>query len=703
MMGLMASLFFACNGEDDAPDPTPATPTITSLTPNTGPVGTEVTITGTNFGTSPTVSFGGTNAPVKAGGTATTITVDVPAGLAAEAANVTVTANNQTSQPSVFTVTEGDPPAPEGPATGGSALDTIAALSSLNTAVDVAKLTAALDDADQVTIFAPSNAAFDSLIADTDGATNLTELVTALGGENALAGILQAHVVADSLPADLIAAQAYETLNDGQTITITTEGDNVFANGAQVTQQIITGNGVIHVIDSVINVGAPSVDPGEPNIVRVRSSADGVGGADVTWTSDNTYILDGFVFVNEGQTLTIQPGTIIKGRPGQGARASALIVARGGTIQANGTAAAPIIFTGEADDLNGSVADDDNALWGGVIILGRATSNNNDTQGLKSIEGIPTEEARGQYGGTADTDNSGSFTYVSIRHGGSLIGADNEINGLTLGSVGSGTTINNVEVFSNLDDGIEFFGGTVNVDNLVIAYPGDDGIDVDEGYRGSVQNAIVWHTGSTLESDDPRGMELDGGVGNNENATPFAAPKMANLTLFYDDEGDANMSDAIYMRDNFAGSIYNSIAVNHDAPIDIERRTDLNIDASTGGSSYDRFDEGTIVVSGNIFYNLNGVTDVANFADLFEISNAPDAAIEAEVETALADANALLNPTFGTGTDKFKPSAAEVTADLAELPADSGLEARTYKGAVDPAAASPYFANWTKMWTVLGE
>ncbi len=581
-------------------------------------------------------------------------------------------------------------------------MDTITVLSSLNTAVDVAKLTAALDGADKATIFAPSNAAFDSLIKYTDGANNLTELVTALGGENALAGILTAHVVGDSLPADLIAEQAYNTLNSGQTITITKEGANVFANGAQVIRQIITGNGVIHVIDSVINIGAPSVDPGEPNIIRVRSSPDGVG-ANANWTSDNTYILDGFVFVNEGQTLTIQPGTIIKGRPGQGARASALIVARGGTIQANGTAAAPIIFTGEADDLNGSVPDDANAQWGGVIILGRATSNNNDVQGVKSIEGIPTQEIRGQYGGTNDADGSGSFTYVSIRHGGSLIGANNEINGLTLGSVGTGTTINNVEVWANLDDGIEFFGGTVNVDNLVIAYPGDDGIDVDEGYRGSIQNAIVWHTGNTLESDDPRGMELDGGVGNNENAAPFAAPKMANLTLFYDDQGAANLSDAIYMRDNFAGSIYNSIAFNHDAPIDIERLTTLNIDATTGGSSYDRFDEGTIVISGNIFYNINGVTDVANFANLFEISQEPDAALEAEVEAALADANTLVNPAFGTGTDKFKPSAAEVTTSLTALPEGSGLEAKTYKGAVDPAAASPYFANWTKMWTVLGQ
>lgn len=691
MLGLMASLFFACGDDDEGDDtPAPVAPTVTSLTPNTGPVGTEVTIAGTNFGTSPTVSFGGTNAPVKSGGSATSIKVDVPAGLATGAANVTVSANSLTSIASVFTVTEDDPEPPAGPPTAGTALDTIAALSTLNAAVDALSLTKTLDDAAKVTIFAPRNAAFDSLLKYQDVA-DLTALVSALTAEG-VTGILQAHIVADSLPADLLEAKAYPTLNASSTVTITKEGDNVFANGAQVVQpNIIVGNGVIHIIDSVINIDARAVVPDQAGVVRVASSTDGVG--NVTWTANNIYILDGFVFVNDGQTLKIDAGTVIKGRPGQAARASALIVARGGKIEANGTATAPIIFTGEADDLNGSVANDATRLWGGVIVLGKAPTNNNDTQGVKNIEGIPTEEARGVYGGTDAADNSGFLRYVSIRHGGSVIGANNEINGLTLGAVGNGTEVNNVEVWSNVDDGIEFFGGTVNATNLIVAYPGDDGLDADEGYSGNVQNAIVWQTSPTMQSSDPRAMELDGGVSANEDVEPYSLPIFANLTLVYD-EGDEDMENAIVFRDNSSASIYNSFIVGQDAPVSLERLTNK-------GSSYDRYSDSTLVMKGNVFYNVAGVTDAANFANLFVIDGEKDPAIEATVEAELARNNTVANPTFGTGAARFTPTAS-FTEDLATLPTEPGLAASTYRGAVDPTAgATPYFANWSKTWAVI--
>ena len=130
-------------------------------------------------------------------------------------------------------------------------------------------------------------------------------------------------------------------------------------------------------------------------------------GTEVTWTKDNVYILDGFVFVNDGQTLTIEAGTVVKGKPGQEELASALIVAKGGKIYANGTAAEPIIFTAEADDLEGSVADGAQGLWGGVIVLGKGTTNNSTAE--KAIEGIPTSEPRGLYGAdpTVADDNSG--------------------------------------------------------------------------------------------------------------------------------------------------------------------------------------------------------------------------------------------------------------------------------------------------------
>ena len=206
----------------------------------------------------------------------------------------------------------------------------------------------------------------------------------------------------------------------------------------------------------------------------VTVTDDDING-DVTWTANNTYVLDGFVFVEDGETLTIEPGTVIKGKPGQAENSSALIIAQGGKIYANGTPSKPIIFTAEADNLNGNLPLDTRGLWGGVIVLGKAGINT--ATGVGQIEGIPSTEPRGAYGGNDDTDNSGVIRYVSIRYGGTDIGEGNEINGLTMAGVGSGTRIEYVEVFNNKDDGFEWFGGTVNCKYLVSAFNGDDAFD----------------------------------------------------------------------------------------------------------------------------------------------------------------------------------------------------------------------------------
>ena len=148
------------------------------------------------------------------------------------------------------------------------------------------------------------------------------------------------------------------------------------------------------------------------NTVTIIDHGEGTGTK--TLTADKTWILSKFVFVNKGQILTIEAGTIIKGKPGQGENASALIIARGAKIIAEGTASKPIIFTAEADDLNGSIAKTDKGLWGGIIILGAAKINT--TPNKMNIEGIPTTEPRGEYGGNNDDDNSGIMKYISIRH-----------------------------------------------------------------------------------------------------------------------------------------------------------------------------------------------------------------------------------------------------------------------------------------------
>lgn len=239
--------------------------------------------------------------------------------------------------------------------------------------------------------------------------------------------------------------------------------------------------------------------------------------ADAMWTSGNVYEIAGRVFVTDGITLTIEAGTVIKGRTGTGTNASVLTIARGGTIMADGTADAPIIFTSVEDNIQagqtkGSNRDEgDNQLWGGLVILGKAPISP-DAGTEAQIEGVPASETLGLYGGSIADDNSGVLDYVSIRHGGTTIDASsgNDINGLTLGGVGSGTSITNIEVIANFDDGVEFFGGTVNVTNLLVYGVGDDAIDVDQAYAGTVDNFWVFTTDGA-GSDE--GLEIDGPEG----------------------------------------------------------------------------------------------------------------------------------------------------------------------------------------------
>ena len=246
--------------------------------------------------------------------------------------------------------------------------------------------------------------------------------------------------------------------------------------------------------------------------------------ADETWTANNIYTLNGKVVVEDGVTLTIEPGTIIKGAEGQESAASALVVARGGKLMAEGTADKPIIFTSVLDNITydqkvgTNLKKTDNEKWGGVVILGKAKSSteNGDTEG--NIEGIPASEGYGKYGGSDDADNSGVLSYVSIRHGGITIGEGNELNALTLGGVGNGTKISNIEIYATLDDGIECFGGSVDISDALVFYQGDDGIDLDQNYSGTIDGFAVIH-GDGIGTDE--GLEIDGPEGSTHTAGKF--------------------------------------------------------------------------------------------------------------------------------------------------------------------------------------
>ena len=336
------------------------------------------------------------------------------------------------------------------------------------------------------------------------------------------------------------------------------------------------------------------------NIVMVTDAITSEAGNTITWTNDNTYVLNGLVFINEGQTLEIEPGTVIQGVSGEGANASALIIARGATIIADGTPDQPIVFTFDGD--TGLTPASERGRWGGLIVLGSASLNSNP--GESAIEGIDTNEPRGLYGGNNDADNSGIIRYVSIRHGGTNIGADNEINGLTLGGVGSGTTIDFVEVIGNRDDGIEWFGGTVNTSHLLSIFCGDDGLDYDEGYRGVNQFVIVHQDPTDGEAD--RGGEHDGGT-NPEEAAPFATPVFANVTSI----GNPG-SRAITFRDNAGGEYYNSIFFNYGRGIDVEDLEGQDQD------SFRQFQDGNLRLECNTFWEIAAGT---TGTDLFTITN----------------------------------------------------------------------------------
>lgn len=295
----------------------------------------------------------------------------------------------------------------------------------------------------------------------------------------------------------------------------------------------------------------------------------GVSGAiteNTTWTSDNIYQLNQKVVVEDGVTLTIEPGTIIKGAPGTGSLASALIIARGGKINAVGTATKPIIFTASQDNIavgetQGSNLDEnDRALWGGVLLLGKARVSLQGDNVEGQIEGIPADDTFGLYGGTDDADNSGVMQYVSIRHGGALIGEGNEINGLTLGGVGSGTVIDHVEVVANLDDGIEFFGGTVSPTNVLIWATADDGLDIDQAYAGTIDNAMVIQGPASDHS-----FEIDGPEGSYNGSFTIQ-----NVTLV--GIGDLNTAGGEYadFRDAPRGTLSNVYAYGFKASSDIE-------------------------------------------------------------------------------------------------------------------------------------
>jgi hypothetical protein len=406
-----------------------------------------------------------------------------------------------------------------------------------------------------------------------------------------------------------------------------------------------------------------------------------------TLTANNTYLLDGFVFVEDGATLIIEPGTVIKGKqqPSTGDNASALIVARGGKIFAEGTPEQPIIFTSELDNLNiaNDVSWDDRGLWGGMIILGRATTN----RGIDGqVEGIPSGESRAAYGGNDDHDFSGILRYVSIRHSGAELSPGDEINGLTLGAVGDRTIVEFVEVFANLDDGFEWFGGTVNTRNLVAAFCADDCFDYDEGWRGKNQ---FW---LGIQGADAGGRiaEQDGGT-INETAPPFATPEIRNAT--YIGPGKANKpqgdgSEALIFRDNAGGHYINCIITEYNGA---NNGRAITVEDTEGEDSRSRMENGQLTLRNNLWWNFGNGNQLdlichQDFVRAHFQANGNQIADPALRQLAW-DTHQMLDP---------RPAAHGPAAYGAAPSNNSYFHNVAFMGAFSPAAAL-----WTDGWTAL--
>lgn len=371
--------------------------------------------------------------------------------------------------------------------------------------------------------------------------------------------------------------------------------------------------------------GCPAVSTRPEVIVSSMAGYTAIAGtyggeltAGAAFTCDKTYILDKKIYIPGGQVLTIQPGTVIKGAANTvAAEATALVIMRGGKIIASGTESCPIVFTAYADPMNGTYAISNKGNWGGVVILGIASNNISYAEngpyvaggagklgvadGLGVLEGFATNNKQDRYGVMLnnnvavagetvgvfdDNDNSGILKYVSIRHSGAILSVGAEINGLTMGSVGRGTTIEHIEIISCADDNIEFFGGTVNVKYISTMFGNDDMYDYDMGWTGKAQFLFGMKSDLTSSLDNDNGFEADGDDQKSYNL-PFSDPVFYNVTLVGNAKSVGNTDNsalaAINAKEFTRGSFYNSVFANFRNGLNLVKSVNTTVTVPTAG------------------------------------------------------------------------------------------------------------------------
>jgi len=462
-----------------------------------------------------------------------------------------------------------------------------------------------------------------------------------------------------------------------------------------------------------------------------------------TWTADNIYNLQGQVYVGAGTTLTIEPGTVIASDPG-----GSLAVARGGQIFAEGNQGAPIIFTSVADratwiggdPLTGAWRESANE-WGNITIMGSGYIAEDATPGntpvpaasnFADMEGLtpPAGSTLGQYGGDNDDDDSGVLSYVSLRYGGRVVALQNELNGLSLGGIGRGTDIDHIEIMNNVDDGIEIWGGTVNLKYFSIWNIGDDSLDVDQGWRGKAQFGLIAQ-GWSLDASQGSGVgdncvEMDGA--EDSDWQPVTTASIYNMTII----GNPISGDGLTAwRDNARVQFRNSLFMfcgervvrfdnddgdgasgyGHNGTLSWEdtwttsytQTSPVNAPANPGDFYQAQTSGNLIEITDSVFYgNSNGAAYTeANARGVFAPAN--DNTIVAGSNPANAPVNAIafatpvsrggLTVTRVVGLDPRPTGAAATSVGVA--PNDGFFSPAPYRGAFDPASNGTWLNGWS--------
>lgn len=433
--------------------------------------------------------------------------------------------------------------------------------------------------------------------------------------------------------------------------------------------------------------------PSEENLLL-----EGKISSDRTLKAGNSYTLRGFVYVVNGATLTIEPGTVIKGEKGTNTRGT-LVITRGSKIIADGTKDKPIVFT--SDQANPERGD-----WGGLVILGKAPTNSsfNGVGGEGSVEGgVNNAEGLGLYGGKVEDDNSGILRFVRIEYAGYAYLPDNELNALTLAGIGKSTVIDYIQIYKANDDAIECFGGNVDLRHLIIFSTLDDDLDTDNGWKGNVQWAIIMRDSSLADISKSESFESDND-GNGSDLLPQTSGIYSNITVIGPKANNGNVGNSLFLagaqiRRNSSISIFNSVFMGWG--------TGIIIDASKGNPTDKNIVSGNLVLQNNlisgsenpILYAASGSSPTGwNTDSLIAWFNLPEngnAIVASNNELLVKDPFNYYQPDFTP--NKNSPL---LTGASFNHPKLSAFVKVSYKGAVGPEGSVD--ADWWKEWSRSG-